>query len=93
MHLSAARAILIAASPAPLPVRQAEQGDIERILGQDPESGLDVHIKNGRFGAYIQLGDTGRARRKSRNAPVFPKVKHRPRWTLDYALEAFVFAA
>jgi len=28
-----------------------------RILGQDPETGLDVTIRSGRFGPYIQLGE------------------------------------
>jgi DNA topoisomerase I len=28
-----------------------------KVLGTDPESGLDVIIKNGRFGAYVQLGE------------------------------------
>jgi DNA topoisomerase-1 len=29
----------------------------DRVLGQDPESGLDVNVKAGRFGPYIQLGE------------------------------------
>jgi DNA topoisomerase-1 len=29
----------------------------DRVLGQDPKTGLDVAIKSGRFGPYIQLGD------------------------------------
>ncbi|ABE63227.1 DNA topoisomerase I [Nitrobacter hamburgensis X14] len=29
----------------------------DRILGKDPESGLDVTVKSGRFGPYIQLGE------------------------------------
>src|SRR5689334_23456727 len=29
----------------------------DRVLGQDPETGLDVSVKAGRFGPYIQLGD------------------------------------
>jgi DNA topoisomerase I len=28
-----------------------------KVLGTDPESGLDVTLKNGRFGAYVQLGE------------------------------------
>jgi DNA topoisomerase-1 len=34
---------------------QADGGT--RNLGQDPETGLDVTIRNGRFGYYIQLGE------------------------------------
>ncbi len=33
----------------------APSGD--RVLGKDPESGLDVNLKNGRFGSYVQLGE------------------------------------
>jgi len=29
-----------------------------RALGMDPESGLAVYVLNGRFGAYVQLGET-----------------------------------
>jgi DNA topoisomerase I len=29
----------------------------DRVLGKDPETGLDVAVKSGRFGPYIQLGD------------------------------------
>ncbi|TMJ04295.1 MAG: type I DNA topoisomerase [Alphaproteobacteria bacterium] len=30
----------------------------DRVLGKDPDSGLDVAIKTGRFGTYLQLGET-----------------------------------
>lgn len=33
----------------------AENAD--RVLGQDPDTGLDVAVKSGRFGPYIQLGE------------------------------------
>ncbi len=70
----------------PFAGEQAEQGDIERILGQDPESGLDVHIKNGRFGPYIQLGDTGETEDKPKRAGI-PKGKTPEEMELDYALK------
>ena len=28
-----------------------------RVLGQDPDTGLDVSLRSGRFGPYVQLGD------------------------------------
>jgi DNA topoisomerase I len=34
-----------------------ENGAEPRALGLDPKSGLAVHIKTGRFGPYVQLGD------------------------------------
>jgi DNA topoisomerase-1 len=33
------------------------EASADRSLGQDPESGLDVWVKAGRFGPYIQLGE------------------------------------
>jgi DNA topoisomerase-1 len=37
----------------------AADGDAggDRVLGKDPQSGLDVTVKSGRFGPYIQLGE------------------------------------
>ncbi len=37
----------------------AADGDAggDRVLGKDPESGLEVAVKSGRFGPYIQLGE------------------------------------
>jgi DNA topoisomerase-1 len=70
----------------PFAGEQAEQGDIERILGQDPETGLDVHVKNGRFGPYIQLGDTGETEDKPKRAGL-PKGKTPEEIELDYALK------
>jgi DNA topoisomerase-1 len=36
---------------------EAQQTPGDRVLGQDPETGLTVHLKNGRFGPYVQLGE------------------------------------
>ncbi len=36
-----------------------ENGDGTRLLGQDPETGLDVTLRTGRFGPYVQLGEQG----------------------------------
>ncbi|ODN71753.1 type I DNA topoisomerase [Methylobrevis pamukkalensis] len=41
----------------------AETGD--RNLGQDPETGLDVLLKSGRFGPYLQLGEGEKPKRSS----------------------------
>lgn len=35
----------------------AGSGSSDRVLGPDPETGLEVAVKAGRFGPYIQLGD------------------------------------
>ena len=34
-------------------------GDGTRVLGTDPDSGLEVSIRSGRFGPYVQLGEAG----------------------------------
>lgn len=39
----------------PLASSGGDGGD--RVLGQDPETGLNVAVKSGRFGPYIQLGE------------------------------------
>ena len=35
----------------------ASSGSSDRVLGKDPDTDLDVTVKAGRFGPYIQLGD------------------------------------
>jgi DNA topoisomerase I len=39
------------------PLAADTEAAADRLLGQDPESGLDVNVKAGRFGPYIQLGE------------------------------------
>ena len=47
-----------------------EGGGEDEVLGQDPATGLDVTRKNGRFGAYVQLGEGKDAKRSSIPADV-----------------------
>lgn len=42
---------------------EAAQGD--GVLGTDPESGEEVHLKSGRFGPYVQLGEGKEPKRSS----------------------------
>jgi DNA topoisomerase-1 len=35
----------------------ASSGQSDRVLGKDPKTGLDITVKAGRFGPYIQLGE------------------------------------
>ena len=69
------------------PFAQAEgrEGDIERELGNDPETGLIVYLKDGRFGPYIQLGDAGEDNEKPKRSGL-PKDMRPADMTLDYAL-------
>jgi DNA topoisomerase-1 len=39
------------------PLAADSEASADRILGKDPVSGLDVVVKAGRFGPYIQLGE------------------------------------
>src|SRR3546814_20656277 len=50
-------------------------------MGADPESGLEVTKRSGRFGPYIQLGDGKEAKRSS-----IPKDIAAEDFDLDYAL-------
>ena len=69
------------------PFAQAEgrEGDIEREIGNDPETGLIVYLKDGRFGPYIQLGDAGEDNEKPKRSGL-PKDMRPADMTLDYAL-------
>ena len=59
----------------------------ERVLGTDPETGLEVHAKAGRFGPYVQLGDRDPDRTdKPKTASLF-KTMSLADLTLDQALE------
>ncbi|MEM5584259.1 type I DNA topoisomerase [Roseibium sp. AS2] len=42
---------------------EADEGP--KVLGQDPETGLDVSLRNGRFGPYVQLGEEAKPKRSS----------------------------
>ncbi|MEQ1510913.1 MAG: type I DNA topoisomerase, partial [Sphingopyxis sp.] len=46
------------------------EGGEDAVLGQDPDSGMDIARKNGRFGPYVQLGDGKEAKRSSIPADV-----------------------
>jgi DNA topoisomerase-1 len=39
------------------PLGNGAEGTADRPLGKDPATGLEVAVKSGRFGPYIQLGD------------------------------------
>ena len=43
----------------------AEVADGPKMLGQDPETGLDVSLRTGRFGPYVQLGEEAKPKRAS----------------------------
>ena len=53
-------------APDELTIERAEEilaaPSNDRVLGTDPESGLDVQVKAGRFGPYVQVGEVDRGR-------------------------------
>jgi DNA topoisomerase I len=59
---------------------QAAAGD--GVLGTDPETGEEVHLKSGRFGPYVQLGEGKEPKRSS-----LPKGWDAASLTLDRALQ------
>ncbi len=70
----------------PFAQEAGREGDIERILGTDPETGLEVHLKDGRFGAYVQLGEQEEGGEKPKRSGL-PKGKMPADIDLPYALK------
>ncbi len=61
----------------------------DKIIGKDPETNLDITLKTGKYGPYVQLGeDTGKGKNKikSRKASI-PKEITPEDVTLDMALK------
>ncbi len=61
----------------------------DKIIGKDPETGLDITLKTGKYGPYVQLGeDTGKGKKKvkSRKASI-PKEVNPDDVTLPMALK------
>ncbi|GGB58799.1 DNA topoisomerase 1 [Roseibium aquae] len=56
--------------------------DGPKVLGQDPETGLDVSLRTGRFGPYVQLGEEAKPKRSS-----LPKGWSAADMDLDKALQ------
>ncbi|GGH24932.1 DNA topoisomerase 1 [Alsobacter metallidurans] len=52
-----------------------------KTLGQDPATGLDVTLRDGRFGAYVQLGEGEKPKRQT-----IPKGTPRDAIDLDFAV-------
>jgi DNA topoisomerase I len=58
----------------------------DRVLGSDPETGLDVWVRAGRFGPYVQLGEVADGKPKPRTASLFASLSPAT-ITLEQALE------
>lgn len=55
-----------------------------KVIGQDPETGLDVLVSKGRFGPYIQLGETVKGSKPKRSS--IPKDVAEDQLNLELAL-------
>ena len=64
----------------------AENGDGTKLLGQDPESGLDVTLRSGRFGPYVQLGEQGEDKSVKPRRSSIPRGWNAATLDLDQAL-------
>jgi DNA topoisomerase-1 len=59
----------------------------DKVLGKDPETGLDVAIKTGRFGTYLQLGETSKDKNEKPKRAGIPKGWSVDEITLESALK------
>jgi DNA topoisomerase-1 len=77
-------------APDELTVEKAEEllaaPSSDRVLGTDPETGLDVQVKAGRFGPYVQLGEVVDGGPKPRTSSLFASMTPAT-LTFDQALE------
>ncbi len=77
-------------APDELTIERAEEilaaPSNDRVLGTDPESGLDVMLKAGRFGPYVQVGEVVDGGEKPRTASLFSSMEPAT-LTLEQALE------
>jgi DNA topoisomerase-1 len=69
------------------PLSAGEGGDIgTKKLGEDPVTGLDVTVRSGRFGPYLQIGETVKDAEKPKRAGL-PKGVAPDEITLEQALK------
>jgi DNA topoisomerase-1 len=77
-------------APDELTVEKAEEllaaPSTDRVLGTDPETGLEVQVKAGRFGPYVQLGELVDGGPKPRTSSLFASMSPAT-LTFDQALE------
>jgi DNA topoisomerase-1 len=77
-------------APDELTVERAESllaaPSSDRVLGDDPDTGLPVQVRAGRFGPYVQLGELADGSPKPRTSSLFASMSQAT-ITLDQALE------
>ena len=65
---------------------QAPENTDDVLLGEDPDTGLPVYRRSGRFGPYVQLGEAVKGGEKPKRASI-PKGVDPAGVDLDYALK------
>ena len=77
-------------APDELTIERAEEilaaPSNDRVLGTHPETGLDVQVKAGRFGPYVQVGEVVEGGDKPRTASLFSSMEPTT-LTLEQALQ------
>src|SRR5713101_426254 len=77
-------------APDELTLERAEEllhlGSTDRVVGTDPESGLPVLVRAGRFGPYVQLGEADNGQGRPRTASLLSHMDPHT-VTLDQALQ------
>ena len=77
-------------APDELTIERAEEilaaPSNDRVLGADPETGLDIQVKAGRFGPYVQVGEVVDGGPKPRTASLFSTMEPAT-LTLEQALQ------
>jgi DNA topoisomerase I len=58
-----------------------------KLLGHDPDTGLPVTLRTGRFGPYVQLGDAGKDKDEKPKRSSIPAGVDANGVTLEYALQ------
>lgn len=82
-----------------LKTKEIKKSDVlkERILGKDPETGLEVIVRTGRFGPYVQLGHLEVEKGKKKKKGEGPKTASLPKHastdavTIEQALALLAF--
>jgi DNA topoisomerase-1 len=77
-------------APDELTIERAEEilaaPSNDRVLGTDPGTGIDIWVKAGRFGPYVQVGEVTEGGEKPRTASLFSSMEPAT-LTLEQALE------
>ncbi len=66
-------------------MENGEEMPKDKVIGTDPESGLEIKLLNGRFGPYVQIGEKDKKNPKPRRSSV-PKEVDPTTVTLEQAL-------